>query len=435
MSSIAFGANFDGGPAPPQDHGNLIRLHRRESEQQLQQQQQQSLEPLAANQSYYQGLEPAQSVTQRDFHPKILHPDDKIPPLRQRLAKYKSGMKIALNPDFRFQTLASCTNEDFAKPIKELEQSKEAEQAAGTDEDGLGANQEEEEEDDDETEEPEEPEQDQDDNPLVHFMPIDPIIEFTQPPSKPLLHYYSTYNTPTNPKGSTSDSSNRLSQVPVATKRSIYKSSVPTGDPVKYPFNSFTTTTCDAFPAPPTDLPAPTFPIPGANITKSFVSLVDGTTVPAVFQVSTAHEAFVDHSRGLGLANDGGNGAGKSGHGIHGRPKSAGKLLTGADNLEYPMGRNRTTHDSVYQSPTDDDRRRVDPYKPRNAGRSLLFPVRSEHSLYSTTMGSLFCPREGIYRVSQPAATDAAAKTKASSIAFGDRRHFDSHGAPIYTSA
>ncbi|KAJ3206752.1 hypothetical protein HDU67_007966 [Dinochytrium kinnereticum] len=116
----------------------------------------------------------------------------------------------------------------------------------------------------------------------------------------------------------------------------MYRSSIMTGDPTKYKFSSSTTTTSESFKAYPS-APFPTFPIAGANITRSNFEFGDEGGVGR----STSGDAFVDYGGKVERVE---------------RVKRGEMSFMGALNGEYPMGDNITSNAQFYRDPGVDGR-------------------------------------------------------------------------------
>ncbi|KAI8848487.1 hypothetical protein BC829DRAFT_490069 [Chytridium lagenaria] len=145
----------------------------------------------------------------------------------------------------------------------------------------------------------------------------------------------------------------------------MYRSSIVTGDPRRYALGNSTTTTSASFQAYP-DAEFPTFPVAGANITRSDFTLGNEEEEMWTPMVSTAKAAFVDYGR----------------------------------------------------------------VEPASAANTLLFPIRTHPHSYETTTHNFFRYRDGIVNVTKPE-TVMHIDNRLSSIAFGDRTHFNTLGLPV----
>jgi hypothetical protein len=114
----------------------------------------------------------------------------------------------------------------------------------------------------------------------------------------------------------------------------MYKSSIPTGDVERYPFQGFNTTTAASYHAH-LDAETPDFPKLGARITKSNVSLGDGITSTKMEGKSTNASTFVDHGHVAKVE----------------RRRISGTNIIGTSNGEYPMADNKTTNELIYAVP------------------------------------------------------------------------------------
>ncbi|KAJ3409469.1 hypothetical protein HDV05_004432 [Chytridiales sp. JEL 0842] len=196
-------------------------------------------------------------------------------------------------------------------------------------------------------------------------------------------------------------------------QRNLQKSSIPTGDARWYKFENFDTTASSSY-YHHCDAETPTFPIRGANITKTSFSFSDGFTsdsAAATYRSTTA-STFVDHGERERVQKI--------------RPVSMG--ATGAINGEYPMCNNNTTNTEIYKAPTHDIRP-VLAKAPECAPSILFFPLNAKiaSTEYETTTGAFFNKRQELYALKNGSNTSLSRQNKAreSSIPFGDRRHFN----------
>ncbi|KAJ3095471.1 hypothetical protein HDU97_006893 [Phlyctochytrium planicorne] len=199
----------------------------------------------------------------------------------------------------------------------------------------------------------------------------------------------------------------------------MYKSSIVTGDPSRYGFGTCHTTTSASFQSYP-EAEFPTFPVAGANITRSNFSLGDGvgTDGSKNYMVSTAASAFVDYGRVKRPS----------------RRKPVPSFI-GATNVEYPMSDNITSNAQFYKKPSEVPQR-IPAVAPKSVTAALLFPLRThghQAALYETTMNAFFRTREGIVNITPPQSGILKNDNRLSSIAFGDPTHFDTLGMPIYS--
>ncbi|KAI9351457.1 hypothetical protein BDR26DRAFT_851092 [Obelidium mucronatum] len=194
----------------------------------------------------------------------------------------------------------------------------------------------------------------------------------------------------------------------------MYGSSIPTGDESKFPSKDLCTVTSNSYPAYKVKMP--TFPIPGANITRTGFSLGDGVGPGEDFCVSTAAAAFVNHGRRFKNVEKCKNGSGLG--------------ILKAANAEYQMSENKTTNSVVYKAPREREIARA--FEPKTVHTTLLFPLQSHVSTetaYETTTKSFFNMRDGLLDVTQPQEVKGRS---VSSIVFGDKDHFTTHGDPIF---
>ncbi|KAJ3026091.1 UNVERIFIED_CONTAM: hypothetical protein HDU68_006200 [Siphonaria sp. JEL0065] len=195
----------------------------------------------------------------------------------------------------------------------------------------------------------------------------------------------------------------------------MYRSSIPTGDETKFPSKELSTITSNSYPAYP-NFKMPTFPVPGAQITKTGFSLGDGVGSGKDFGVSTSAAAFVNHGRRFKNVEKS-----KNGYGLN---------MLKAANEEYQMSDNKTTNSVVYKSPREREIARA--FEPKNAQTTLLFPLQSHvntETAYETTTKSFYNMRDGLLDVTQP---QEVKNRSLSSIVFGDKRHFTTHGDPVF---
>ncbi|KAJ3112922.1 hypothetical protein HDU96_003990 [Phlyctochytrium bullatum] len=197
-----------------------------------------------------------------------------------------------------------------------------------------------------------------------------------------------------------------------------YRSSIVTGDPSRYTFGRCTTTTNDCFQAYE-DAEFPTFPIAGANITRSNFSLGDMAPHDPEDNdremVSTTAAAFVNYGTVKPAVR---------------KPQE--HSFIGTLNDEYPMSKNITSNAQFYRDYAGRGAR-AQAIPPKSAPATLLFPLRTQGNqhMYETSTISFFRPRDGLVHFKHRDGPDMNEVNRASSIAFGDRRHFNTLGLPV----
>ncbi|KAJ3115875.1 hypothetical protein HK100_001217 [Physocladia obscura] len=197
-----------------------------------------------------------------------------------------------------------------------------------------------------------------------------------------------------------------------AGREMMYRSSIPTGDESKFSNNNKYSTTSASFVAYP-DAKMPIFPVRGAKVTLTGFSLGDDTKKEPT-GLSTAAASFVNHGRRFKHVEKSHTGFGLA-------------MLKSA-NDEYSMVDNQTTNGAVYKMPQGHEIAHA--FEPKTVQSKLMFPLSKVDTSvqYDTTSQSFFNTRSGILNVKQP---HEVGVRNASSIVFGDKRHFNTRG--VYT--
>ncbi|KAI8612821.1 hypothetical protein BC830DRAFT_529833 [Chytriomyces sp. MP71] len=206
------------------------------------------------------------------------------------------------------------------------------------------------------------------------------------------------------------DTRNQL--ITASSREATYRSSIPTGDDKRFSYNGSATTTSASYKAYP-DMKMPTFPVLGEKITKSEFTFGDADMD---LVASTSAASYVDHGRRF--------------KNVAKNHRGFGLDLLKATNVDYGMGENATTNNAVYRDPSSHARTKA--YEPKTVHSTRLFPLESHlpDRQYETTNQRFHNMRDGLIKVTRPGEIKGRS---ASSIVFGDKLHFTTHGDPIFS--
>ncbi|KND01301.1 uncharacterized protein SPPG_03110 [Spizellomyces punctatus DAOM BR117] len=195
-------------------------------------------------------------------------------------------------------------------------------------------------------------------------------------------------------------------------------STVPTGDPTHFNFNTSTTTN-STFYQPYENFKMIPHPILGANITKSSFkfSEPEDELKPADRFRSSTHSAFIPHDVTVDPV-------------VHRRPPRSTLHLDGSVEA-LPMWANETTQQAHYRPPVTsavhDRHGRYMAVAPKSTAKPLLFPVKTAHitpdQIYQSTTHKFFRSREGLNFEHGENMVDRKVRRgmRGSSVPFGDQ--------------